>query len=662
MATTIKAGTDVTGMPVTQTFTEQPIVSVEGEPDPAPQAAQEEGRPVSRDQRERAAAAVRAMQDALAPTVDALYETPSGMDVMEAFNHFGRAADALHYGTPGATGIALAELAAASELLRSAAGRSTAAALALNPIVVVTGEGIAAIESWPTTHAGTEDKQAFTSADARLVLTPVADGYVLTDNGEEVARFAAEDDAMAAVSGYAPEPDEAEQGTPFNIFLCPEGVESGDGRMLEIDTVTWRDPPLALMIQDTSSHGEGDPAPAWFAGAIEQAFKDPEEATRILGRGHLVPGPDGERAEATIRGGMRGVSIDGMNGRAPRTQVTQVDETGMPVGALVRYSDTKIMGATVVPHPAFENCCIWFDDEITPDRVTATHGEHVPMDAEPEIIPIDDIAQLVASGGGPAKPPKAWFDTRRAPDRYEPVTREGAWIHGHLGKYGSCHIGIAGKCETIPTSSTNYRYFHRTIAETAEGDRIACGWLTMNTIHKPTGRAITAASAMEHYSNTGTQVAKVRIVDTPHGPWMTGAVAPGLDEQTLWKLQAPDVSGDWRDIDGYSLELVAVLGVSLPGFMSQRPEALVASGQIVAQIGTLPCEEDCDPPAPLEESPVLRRLAATEAQLAYLRPLALAAIAAKIAPTDELLEKARLAEAGVPQREAADRWRERLRV
>src|SRR5438876_484927 len=81
--------------------------------------AQAEARPPSRDERERAAAAVRAMQDALAPQVDALYNTPSGMDVMEAFNHFGRAADALRYAVPGATGIASAELTAAAQLLRT---------------------------------------------------------------------------------------------------------------------------------------------------------------------------------------------------------------------------------------------------------------------------------------------------------------------------------------------------------------------------------------------------------------------------------------------------------------------------------------------------------------------------------------------------------------
>ena len=59
-------------------------------------------QPRSSEHREKAIAST--VQDALAPQVDALNETPSGMDALEAFDHLGRAADALHYGTPGAIG------------------------------------------------------------------------------------------------------------------------------------------------------------------------------------------------------------------------------------------------------------------------------------------------------------------------------------------------------------------------------------------------------------------------------------------------------------------------------------------------------------------------------------------------------------------------------
>lgn len=623
-------------------------------PEDAPQA---DGRAPSRETHERAAAAVRAMQEALAPQVDALYQSDAGMDLMEAFDHYGRAADALHYGTPGAIGKALDELLAAAELLRDAAGRDVQVAIGLNPLATLTEQAAVAIGEWPVTHASTESSQLFGAA--RLVLTePEPGSYVLTDCGVEVARFAAEGDALQAVAGYALPADDPNTGTPFNVFLAPEGFESGDGRLLELGTTTWRDPPNALMFQDTTAHGPGSPAPAWFAGAISSIWRDPADASRIIGRGNLVPGADGQRAEAMIRAGLRGVSIDGIGGmqRPPVEQVTQVDENGNPINALVRYSDTRIMGATVVAHPAFEPCCIWFDDEPTPERVTMTHGQQIPLDIQPSVVD-SGLEALVASAGGPMRPPRDWFFTDE-PDHYQPITvRADGFISGHLGQAGTCHIGQVGKCETIPRSSASYRYFHRTLAETASGDKVACGWLTMNTSHQRNLRA-SASDTMAHYDNTGTQVAKIRVIDGAHGPWACGAVSPGLSEEDIWKLQGPEVSGDWRDIDGHYRELVAVLTVPLPGFLTQRPEALVASGQIVAQIGTLPCDE-CGPSTVVDfpANGLSVRLSLAESQLALLRPLAMEALRARVSP-EGMLAAARAAHEPDP----SAHWRERLRV
>jgi len=285
------------------------------------------------------------------------------------------------------------------------------------------------------------------------------------------------------------------------------------------------------------------------------------------------------------------------------------------------------------------------------------------MDAQPEVIDTgSEIAALIAAGGGPTKPPKAWF-IAAPPEHYEPPTREGAWIHGHLGKAGTCHIGIAGKCETIPTSATGYRYFHRTHTETAEGENVACGWLTMNTGHMPVSGNPTAMATMAHYDNTGTQVAKVRIQDTPHGPWMTGAIAPGLDATTLWKLEAPEVSGDWRDIDGHYRELVAVLGVPLPGFLTPTARSIGRVGTDRRQIGTLPCDSCDEEPAFVEDFPnsnrLSERLAGAEAALRTLRPVALAAMSETVSPPEMVEEAQRRAAA---KNDPSNVWRAKLHV
>lgn len=541
----------------------------------------------SGNDRDDYAALIRAAQDAVAPVLATLYASPGGVDLLEAFDHLGRAADYLHYGMVGARDKALGELAAAVELLREVADNAGPDAMPLSAIASGMEEASARIETWDTIHAGADPQAA-------LALEMRDDDFVLLENGVESQRFATAAEALAALEGR--EMADTTGGKPFNVFLAPEGFESGDGRLLELGTTTWRDPPLALMMQDTSSHGPGDPNAAWFAGSIDEVLRDPGDSTRIIGRGKLVPGSDGDRAEAQIRAGLRGVSLDGIGGMSvpPVKQIVAVNQDGDPVRALVRYGDTRIMGATVVPHPAFEPCCIWFDDEPVPERVSSTHGQMIALDAQPAVIDTAPVMEaLVASAGGPLNPPKAWFYVDE-PDRYQPLeVRADGFISGHLGKEGTCHIGDAGACTTIPRSSTGYRYFHRTTAETAEGAKVACGWLTMGTTHM---RNLSAGqkATLDHYDHTGTQVAKLRVMDGKHGPWACGAIAPGLTEEQVWKLQGPEVSGDWRTVDGHYRELVAVLSVPVPGFLTQRPEALVASGQIVAQIGTLPCDDGCD--------------------------------------------------------------------
>lgn len=428
-------------------------------------------------------------------------------------------------------------------------------------------------------------------------------------------------------------------GEAFSVFLAPEGFESGDGRLLELGTTTWRDPPLPLMMQDTASHGAGNPDAAWFAGAIEEVYRDPADPSRILGRGHLVPGPEGERAAGLIRGGLRGLSIDGIGGmeRPPIEQITAVDGDGRPIRALVRYGDTRIMGAAVVPHPAFEPCCIWLAGEEAPGRVGATHGAEIALDTPPEVV-TSPLEALLASAGGPLRPPTDWFYADE-PGHYQPLEVRGdGFISGHIARWGTCHIGQVGRCETAPRSATSYRYFHRTLAETESGTLVPCGWLTMGTSHQ---RNLTASAdeTLNHYDHTGYQAAKVRAIDGAFGIWVCGAVRPGLSDEQLWALQGPEVSGDWRSVDGHYRELVAVLGVTLPGFLTQRPEALVASGAIVAQIGTLPCDDCAEPsiePASdaevrhLVESGLIMRIVALERQLSLLRPAVLDAARARV--------------------------------
>ncbi|WP_415395200.1 hypothetical protein ACMTN4_07470 [Rhodococcus globerulus] len=156
------------------------------------------------------------------------------------------------------------------------------------------------------------------------------------------------------------------------------------------------------------------------------------------------------------------------------------------------------------------------------------------------------------------------------------VTDDGR-VYGHLAQADSCHIGFADVCVSPPTSSTGYAYFHQGEISTNEGP-LPVGKLTLGTGHAGMKQAARAAAA--HYDNTGTAVAIVRCTDGLWGPWLSGRILPGVDDDRVAELRRSGVSGDWRTIQRGSnnLELVAVLAVNVPGFPVPRTQALAASG------------------------------------------------------------------------------------
>ncbi|MFE5789556.1 2'-5' RNA ligase family protein [Rhodococcus erythropolis] len=156
------------------------------------------------------------------------------------------------------------------------------------------------------------------------------------------------------------------------------------------------------------------------------------------------------------------------------------------------------------------------------------------------------------------------------------VTDDGR-VYGHLAQADSCHIGFADVCVSPPTSATGYAYFHQGEISTTEGP-LPVGKLTLGTGHA--GMRQAARAAAEHYDNTGTAVAVVRCVDGLWGPWLSGRILPGIDDDRIDELRRSGVSGDWRSIQRGSnnLELVAVLAVNVPGFPVPRTRALAASG------------------------------------------------------------------------------------
>ncbi|MCT2282102.1 hypothetical protein M3G91_31340 [Micromonospora chalcea] len=112
--------------------------------------------------------------------------------------------------------------------------------------------------------------------------------------------------------------------------------------------------------------------------------------------------------------------------------------------------------------------------------------------------------------------------------------------------------------------------------------RVAVGHLTAGTGHADLQAS--AASAVAHYDDTGTQVAVVRAGRDTHGMWVAGSLVPEASEEQVQLLRRSPPSGDWRWIGG-ARQLVAALCVNVGGFpvvrgrsSGGRAYAMVASG------------------------------------------------------------------------------------
>lgn len=345
--------------------------------------------------------------------------------------------------------------------------------------------------------------------------------------------------------------------------ILPVNTESGDGRVYVLDDATQLDVrplPLPLCAQDQIAEGHdggkvvGRIDRVWVQdGAVwgEGVFDadDPNSAAwaRRMGTGHAGwVSADMDRTQYTQ------IPRDADGNEVSAEQVaTGAVEEGPP---LLRVSRWRIMGATLVAHPAFAEAKI---------------GPAEP----PSVVPEPVTAALVAAG--------VVYDVAdfTMPEADGPtaitVTADGK-VFGHLCLWNTCHLSFAGSCVTPPNSPSGYAYFHQGVVATTQGD-VPVGKLTLGTGHA--GLDADSRGATAHYDNSGTAVAVVRAVDGEHGVWFSGRVLPAVPDARVDEMRRCGVSGDWRSIGG-ALELVAALCVNTPGFPIPRTESLAAGGQL----------------------------------------------------------------------------------
>jgi hypothetical protein len=156
------------------------------------------------------------------------------------------------------------------------------------------------------------------------------------------------------------------------------------------------------------------------------------------------------------------------------------------------------------------------------------------------------------------------------------VTADGR-VYGHAAQAGSCHIGYADQCVTMPVEDYHAYYLTGEVL-CDNGASVPVGQITIATGHASMGSSPKAAA--DHYDHTGTVVADVTTGTDSVGIWVAGAIRSDADPAKVAALRASGrVSGDWRRIGG-QLRLVGLLGVNVGGFAAPSPRARVASGVV----------------------------------------------------------------------------------
>jgi hypothetical protein len=250
-------------------------------------------------------------------------------------------------------------------------------------------------------------------------------------------------------------------------------------------------------------------------------------------------------------------------------------------------SSGRIRGVTATPFQAIVQATIALDlDSLVASGGTGNLAR-VTFPLDPLESYLQSIEAMVASGGIPVDPPKAWFEKRTFTEITPLTITADGQVFGHVATFGACHISFR-RCEPVPRSQTNYATFRTGTVLTAEGTEVRTGPLMMDTVHPDLRRQ--ASDAQAFYAHTGSAMADVIPYEDQFGIAIVGAIRPGVKPEQLRALRGSDVSPDWRTVNGRPRECVALLAVNNSGF--KVPQALAASAGAYVDPGKIAAAVD----------------------------------------------------------------------
>lgn len=351
-------------------------------------------------------------------------------------------------------------------------------------------------------------------------------------------------------------------------------VKTGDGRLLESAGSGTRDLPLTIWAQ--FEQGPGGHVGAVIAGTLFEVTFDDDGV--VSGSGWVLDDENGRKLVMYAQTqALRGNSADLADIKARYEWDDESDDIS------IVFSEWNLAGTTIVGRPAFKDAKYSLDEELVASWMSSTDPIVIDLPTKINIL----LAEPELTADASKRPSWEMFHVAE-PDEPQPLRVGEPDEHGfcqvtaHLALWNTCHDGY-DRCIIPPRPSDNYAGFNSGQVLTDRGP-VATGPLFFKGGHPKAGE-LAKKSVEEAYGSVENAWSDVRVVAGRLGPWMSGYVRPGTDEETIIAARASKLSGHW--LGG---RLMAACSVNVPGYEVPGGESfsLDTDGTVLELVASFP--------------------------------------------------------------------------
>ena len=216
----------------------------------------------------------------------------------------------------------------------------------------------------------------------------------------------------------------------YVAWLAPEGTATDDGRLMAPDSLTWREPPLPLMASDRTLPGHLNAVLVGNLVDLDRAERD--GVTWVTARVRWDSTEEAQRfrelVDCALDDGdgcaqMRGVSVDlaimeaDVRYEDEMADDEEAEDPDWPGGVWLRVRAGTILGATLVPMPAFSEA------HVEPITAAATRFGDLPLSERDRVWDSDAARRRVLGDGDWDRFERAhfWVDRDAIEERGEPT-------------------------------------------------------------------------------------------------------------------------------------------------------------------------------------------------------------------------------------------------